>query len=62
MVKIMAKKKKIQIGSKEYPYCGNRKCQDFECIRHISYTPWYELIWRENYKPDKNGNCKNKIT
>ena len=49
------------MGSKEYPYCSNRKCEDFECIRHRNYIPWYEMIWREDYKPDKNGKCKDKL-
>lgn len=55
------KNKERIIGSKEYPFCGNRKCQDVECIRHRNYIPWYDLIWRENYAPDKKGVCKDKL-
>lgn len=25
--------KEIKLGTKKYPYCSNRTCEDFECIR-----------------------------
>ena len=57
----MAKKKEIKLGTKEYPYCSNRQCEDQMCLRNWKYAPWNILLWRENYTVDKKGICKNKI-
>lgn len=54
-------KKKIELGTKEYPYCSNRECIDFECLRHRNYIPWNVLSWQEKYIPNDKGVCKDKI-
>lgn len=53
--------KEIKLGTKKYPYCSNRTCEDFECIRHWNYAPWDVLIMREDYEPNSKGICKNKL-
>lgn len=52
---------KIKLGTKEYPYCSNRNCIHYECLRHWNYAPWNILIWRENYEQNNKGICKNEI-
>lgn len=52
--------KEVIIGSKEYPYCNNRLCEDRECARRWEYAPWNKLVWREYYEP-KNEKCKDKL-
>lgn len=54
-------KDRVVLGTKEYPYCSNRVCQDFECIRHRNYIPWNTLIWQEKYGMNDKGICKKKI-
>ena len=54
-------KDKVVLGTKECPYCSNRVCQDFECIRHRNYIPWNTLIWQEKYEMNDKGICKKKI-
>ena len=51
---------KIQI--KDYfVYCSQRKCPHEECLRHNVNTPWDVLIYRNNFKPDKDWNCKDIV-
>lgn len=45
----------------QFIYCGNRKCSHSECLRHYTNTPFNVLILRENYKLDKEGNCKDMV-
>jgi hypothetical protein len=54
------KNREIEIGSKEYPYCNNRFCEDKECLRRWEYAPRNKLFWRDEYK-NKDGKCKEKI-
>ena len=44
--------------SKEFVYCGLRKCPHTECLRHNTNTPFNVLILRKNFNPDKEWNCK----
>ena len=44
--------------SKEFVYCGLRKCIHTECLRHNVNTPFNVLILRRNFIPDKDWNCK----
>lgn len=44
--------------SKEFVYCGLRKCIHTECLRHNVNTPFNVLILRRNFNPDKDWNCK----
>ena len=32
-----------------------------ECLRHNVNTPWNILIYRKDFKPDKDWNCKDMI-
>lgn len=56
----MKKNKEIVIGSKEYPYCSNRNCEDKGCARRWEYAPWKQLVWRDYFEP-KNDKCKDKL-
>lgn len=39
-------------------FCGNLKC-DKECAKSVSHVPRNTLCATEfNWKPDKNGECK----
>lgn len=44
--------------SKEFVYCGLRKCPHTECLRHNTNTPFNVLILRRNFNPNKEWNCK----
>ncbi len=55
------RKKIIELGSKEKPYCGNRDCKDMECIRHDRLIPFYKLVWREDFNKGNKDICKDKI-
>ena len=46
---------------KDIVYCGLRKCIHIECARHNVNTPWNILIYRKDFKPDKDWNCKDMI-
>ena len=48
----------INKESKEFIYCGLRKCIHTECLRHNVNTPFNVLILRRNFNPDKHWNCK----
>lgn len=61
----MPRKKKVDVNvevnnskSKEFVYCGLRKCIHTECLRHNVNTPFDILILRRNFNPDKDWNCK----
>ncbi len=43
-------------------YCGQRKCPHIDCLRHNKNIPFGKLIRRDNFKPDKEWNCKDIIT
>lgn len=47
--------------NKKRMYRANRNCLQVDCVRHDKNIPFNILITRENYKEDKNGNCKYKI-
>lgn len=49
------------LGTKDFPFCGNRKCQQFDCVRHVNYIPWNTLVYRQDFVLDKDGNCKDKM-
>ena len=42
-------------------YCSNRDCPYLECVRHDRNIPFNVLIKREDYKLDKDDNCKHKL-
>ena len=44
--------------SNEFGYCGLGKCPHIECLRHNANTPFNVLIFRKNFTPDKEWNCK----
>lgn len=48
-------------GDKKLVYCGIRDCPHHECLRHNINTPFNVLILRENFKPNKEWNCKDII-
>ena len=48
----------INKESKEFIYCGLRKCPHVQCLRHNVNTPFNVLILRRNFTPDKDWNCK----
>ena len=54
-------KKKIN-KNEQFLYCSQRHCPHLECVRHDKHIPFGVLIKRENFKPDKDWNCKNIIT
>lgn len=45
--------------NKEIVYCSNRHCPYLECLRHDKNIPWNIIILRDDFKIDKNGQCKN---
>ena len=59
----MPRQKKIDGGSKPdyFVYCSQRKCPHEECLRHNVNTPWDVLIYRNNFNPDKDWNCKDIV-
>lgn len=42
-------------------YCGNLKCKHTDCARHDRNTPWNEVVKRDKFEPDKNGDCKEYV-
>lgn len=56
-------KKKIESTNNEekFVYCGLRKCPHLECLRHNVNTPFGVVIYRRNYNPDKDWNCKDIV-
>lgn len=59
----MPRKKKIKEvtsvkDENKFIYCGLRKCIHTECIRHNVNTPFGVIIYRRNFNPDKDWNCK----
>ena len=50
-----------EIKTNEFVYCGQRKCPHEECLRHNVNTPWDVLIYRNNFNPDKDWNCKDIV-
>ena len=42
-------------------YCSNRNCPYLECVRHDRNIPFNVLIKREDFKLDKDDNCKHKL-
>ena len=59
----MSRKKKEEINNKSdyFVYCSQRKCPHEECLRHNVNTPWDVLIYRSDFKPDKDWNCKDIV-
>ena len=59
----MPRQKKIESNNKSdyFVYCGQRKCPHEECLRHNVNTPWDVLIYRNNFNPDKDWNCKDIV-
>ena len=59
----MPRQKKIEGDSKTdyFVYCSQRKCPHEECLRHNVNTPWDILIYRNNFNPDKDWNCKDIV-
>ena len=59
----MPRQKKIECNNKSdyFVYCGQRKCPHEECLRHNVNTPWDVLIYRNNFNPDKDWNCKDIV-
>ena len=59
----MSKQKKIDSENKldRFVYCSQRKCKHLECLRHNVNTPWNVLIFRSDFKPDKDWNCKDIV-
>ena len=59
----MGKQKKVENTSKSnhFVYCSQRKCIHTECLRHNVNTPWDVLIYRNNFNPDKDWNCKDIV-
>lgn len=47
--------------SDHFTYCNVRACNHTECLRHNVNTPWNVLIYRKEYKLDKDGNCKDIV-
>lgn len=47
--------------SDHFTYCSQRKCIHEECLRHNVNTPWNVLIYRSNFSPDKDWNCKDIV-
>lgn len=45
----------------KFVYCGQRKCPHHECARHNINTPYDILIFRSDFKPDKDWNCKDIV-
>lgn len=45
----------------QFVYCGVRNCPHYMCLRHNVNTPFNKLILREDFKPNKNWECKNII-
>jgi hypothetical protein len=46
----------------KFIYCSFRNCPYIDCLRHDRNIPFNTLILRDNFKPDKNGNCRDKVT
>lgn len=44
-----------------FVYCGQRKCPHTECLRHNQNTPFNVLIFRRNFNPDNDCNCKDIV-
>lgn len=57
----MSKKIGGRSQSEHFTYCGVRECIHTECLRHNINTPWDVLIYRKDYSPDKNWNCKDIV-
>lgn len=57
----MSKKIKDRSQPEHFTYCGVRKCIHTECLRHHINTPWDVLIYRKDFKPDKDWNCKDMV-
>ena len=47
---------------KDIVYCSLRKCPRVECLRHNVNAPWEMVFTRRKFNPDKNWNCKDKLT
>ena len=43
---------------KGFIYCGLRKCIHTECHRHSVNTPFGVVLYRKDFNPDKDWNCK----
>lgn len=59
----MPRKKKsetetIKTETDKFIYCGLRKCIHTECLRHNVNTPFGVVIYRRDFNPDKDWNCK----
>lgn len=52
------KDKKNEIGTKDSPYCYNRKCEKLDCCRYYKNIPFNVLVWQEEYQCDSNGECE----
>ena len=59
----MRKTRKVneEIKTNEFVYCSQRKCPREECLRHNVNTPWDVLIYRSDFNPDKDWNCKDIV-
>lgn len=49
-------------NSKNFIFCGNWKCLQFDCLRHHSHEPFYVVIREQRWKPREDGVCEGKIT
>ena len=58
----MPRKKKDEINTitceDKFIYCGLMHCPHRECLRHNVNTPFGVIIYRKNFNPDKDWNCK----
>lgn len=58
----MSSNKTKEKKEENFVYCDWRHCIHNDCLRHNVNTPWNVLIYMKKFKPDKNWNCKDKVT
>ena len=57
----MASKKNTKDKTDKFVYCSQRHCPHLDCLRHDRNIPFNTLVIRDNFKPDKDWNCKDKL-
>lgn len=48
----------MDMQTKDFYYCSNRKCNKVECLRYWRNTPWNKLFVWQKCEPNKNGICE----
>ena len=55
----------IDFNSENFIHCGNRNCQDMECIRNYAHIRTnYGIIYMIDFflEPNKKGICEYRLT